>query len=375
MKSIASTEAQWRQTLQAGGPKDRSQALAFAEFALDKVSRTFALNIRVLPEPLRHEVMVAYLFCRMADTLEDAPDLDEAIKVNQLKGFSDLFASPESGLAPTVLQVTDFVQQLPQAWLNREDWEHVLLQNAEPIFGLYREFGKPVRQSISQCVREMCTGMGEFTMRQAKTREGKPLIASLEELDTYCYYVAGTVGLLLCELFSHHSGLIHSVKAKALKALAVSFGLGLQLTNILKDLHEDRERQVSFLPRNLLDEAELSPEGFHHPAQQLAAEKVWKRLLRKAKSHLEDALEYSCLLPKLEPRLRLFCLWPLFMAAETLVMLAETRNALKEGNRLKISRESVKRIVRETSLRCWSNRLIRQSFRRPMNRLEALLSA
>jgi farnesyl-diphosphate farnesyltransferase len=372
---LESTEAQWRQTLQMGGPKGKAQALAFAEFALDRVSRTFALNIRVLPDQLRQEVMVAYLFCRMADTLEDAPDLDEGVKVSQLSRFGDLFAAPASLQAPVPKLVADFVEALPESWLNHLGWEHVLLRQAESVFGLYRDFSAPVRQSIAQCVREMCAGMGEFTLRQAKTREGKPLIASLEELDTYCYYVAGTVGLLLCDLFSHHSGLIHSVKAKALKALAVSFGLGLQLTNILKDLHEDRERQVSFLPKALLDEAELSPEGFLNPAQQMAAEKVWKRLLRKAKSHLEDALEYSCLLPKLEPRLRLFCLWPLFMAAETLVMLAETRNALKEGSHLKISRESVKRIVRETSMRCWSNRLIRKSFSRPMNRLDALLSA
>jgi hypothetical protein len=48
---------------------------------------------------------------------------------------------------------------------------------------------------------------------------------------------------------------------------------------------------------------------------------------------------------------------------------------LKEGSHLKISRESVKRIVRETSMRCWSNRLLRKSFNRPMSRLEALLSA
>jgi farnesyl-diphosphate farnesyltransferase len=368
-------EAHWRETLKRGAVVGKKNTLAFAEFSLDKVSRTFALNIRVLPDQLRLEVMVAYLFCRMADTIEDAPDLPEAEKVSLLKGFSNLFEEKDPGLEPWSGRVQAFVACLPSAWTASESWEHILLRQAEPIFSLYFEFGTPVRASVAKCVQEMCSGMGEFTLRQAKTRDGKPLIASLEDLDSYCYYVAGTVGLLLCDLFSHHSGLIHSVKAKALKALAVSFGLGLQLTNILKDLHEDRERQVSFLPQTLLDEARLSPEGFLNPNQQQAAGQVWKRLLRKAKAHLEDAMEYSCLLPKLEPRMRLFCLWPLFMAAETLVMLAETREALQEGSHLKISRDSVKRIIRDTSMRCWSNRLLRASFRRPMNRLETLLSA
>src|SRR5512135_2413986 len=42
---------------------------------LPKVSRTFALAIDGLPEPLRGEVCVAYLLCRVLDTVEDAPRL------------------------------------------------------------------------------------------------------------------------------------------------------------------------------------------------------------------------------------------------------------------------------------------------------------
>jgi len=367
-------QEEWRKALNGGSISEKKEILAFAEFSLDQVSRTFALNIRVLPEQLRQEVMTAYLFCRMADTLEDAPDLAEDDKVSLLGLFSQLFDGPDSAAQPSGEATSNFILQLPTAWKASASWEHVLLFQAETIFTLYREFNLQVKQSISRCVQEMCSGMGEFTRRQARTREGKPLIASLEDLDKYCYYVAGTVGLLLCDLFSHHSPMIHTVKAKALKALAVSFGLGLQLTNILKDLHEDKDRQVSFLPQNLLDEASLSSEGFLKAEQQQAAGQIWTRLLQKAKAHLEDALEYSCLLPKLEPRMRLFCLWPLFMAAETLVLLAEKREALLEGAHLKISRGSVKRIIRETSMRCWSNRLLRASFQRPMRKLDALLS-
>src|SRR5215469_13150410 len=47
------------------GPED------FCRRALPEVSRTFALNIPVLPPPLDLVVTVAYLLCRIADTLED----------------------------------------------------------------------------------------------------------------------------------------------------------------------------------------------------------------------------------------------------------------------------------------------------------------
>ena len=47
----------------------------YCERALPRVSRTFALNIRILPQPLRAVVRQAYLLCRIADTVEDSPHL------------------------------------------------------------------------------------------------------------------------------------------------------------------------------------------------------------------------------------------------------------------------------------------------------------
>ena len=45
---------------------------AWCEATLPRVSRTFALNIRLLAGPLREAVSVGYLLCRTADTIEDA---------------------------------------------------------------------------------------------------------------------------------------------------------------------------------------------------------------------------------------------------------------------------------------------------------------
>jgi farnesyl-diphosphate farnesyltransferase len=175
--------------------------------------------------------------------------------------------------------------------------------------------------------------------------------------------VAGTVGNMLCDLFTLQSPLIGKRRAKALKALSVSFGLGLQMTNILKDVREDRDRNVSFIPQSLLAEEGLTQADYLGPQGRAGAARILDRLILKAKSHLEDALEYTCLLPRLEPRLRLFCLWPLFMAAETLALLGTNHQAYQEGTKLKISREDVSRIIRRTSVACWSNAWIRSMFR------------
>ena len=57
---------------------------------LPKVSRTFALNISVLKGDLHRSILVAYLFCRIVDTVEDAAELDPKIKIKLLMEFSQL---------------------------------------------------------------------------------------------------------------------------------------------------------------------------------------------------------------------------------------------------------------------------------------------
>jgi phytoene synthase len=55
------------------------------------------------------------------------------------------------------------------------------------------------------------------------------------ELDRYCYRVAGTVGLVMLELL----GTDHPQEARG---AAISLGIAMQLTNILRDIDEDAAR-------------------------------------------------------------------------------------------------------------------------------------
>jgi farnesyl-diphosphate farnesyltransferase len=56
-------------------PPSAAADRAFCDAMLPKVSRTFAICIRLLPSDLEHPVLVAYLLCRVADTIEDTPDI------------------------------------------------------------------------------------------------------------------------------------------------------------------------------------------------------------------------------------------------------------------------------------------------------------
>ncbi|MDP7111678.1 MAG: squalene/phytoene synthase family protein, partial [Myxococcota bacterium] len=54
---------------------------------LPRVSRTFALSIEALPEPLRRAVRAAYLLCRIVDTIEDDPALRAAERARMFDLF------------------------------------------------------------------------------------------------------------------------------------------------------------------------------------------------------------------------------------------------------------------------------------------------
>jgi farnesyl-diphosphate farnesyltransferase len=97
----------------------------------------------------------------------------------------------------------------------------------------------------------MGMGMGQFQLRGDKIG-----LQDLEELDQYCYYVAGVVGQMLTTLFCLYSPEI-AKNHDALMASAVSFGQGLQMTNILKDVWEDFQRGDCWLPRRI-----FADEGF-----------------------------------------------------------------------------------------------------------------
>ena len=60
-------------------------------YMLQKVSRTFALNIRALGITVRRPVLLGYLFCRIADTVEDSNNMDVREKSRLLRLFYDIF--------------------------------------------------------------------------------------------------------------------------------------------------------------------------------------------------------------------------------------------------------------------------------------------
>jgi farnesyl-diphosphate farnesyltransferase len=334
----------------------------YSSFMLEKVSRTFALNINVLPgvtAGLKQQMLLAYLFCRMADTVEDDPILSAEQKKERLQLFSNVFSQSTTDQA---LQAgEEFVNALPNHWQGNCDYNHILCENLQWPLQLYLEFPSEVQGVISHTIQEMCTGMASYALKQEQAGDWMSL-QTVAQLDDYCYYVAGVVGTMITGLFSANSIFIGPNKQKQLHSLSVSFGLGLQLVNIMKDVVEDSHRGVCYIPQELANPYQVTTRQLFDPSNKSIAQKVMQAMVQKAYAHLCDALDYTLSIPRLEPRMRLFCLWPLFMALENLVAIGDGSKSFAQDSKVKITRAQVKAIIRNTILLVPSNFLLKQYF-------------
>jgi len=315
---------------------------------LQDVSRTFALTIPQLPERLRTVISNAYLLCRIADTIED----DSALTPAQARRFADMFVAVVAGRIPAEEFAGELFPLLSDATIPAE---HDLIKHTPTVIRITHGFNSVQRRALERCIRIMARGMADY--QAVESLEG---LEDLSALDEYCYYVAGVVGEMLTELFCDYSAEINRNRDTMMQ-LAVSFGQGLQMTNILKDTWEDRKRGACWLPRDIfrregLNLADLQP-GQDNPA----FARGLGVLIAVARDHLQDALKYTLMIPPQETGIRRFCLWALGMAVLTLNKLNKRRN-FSAGNEVKISRRSVRATVFITSLCARNNRALNLLF-------------
>ncbi len=263
---------------------------------LIRVSRTFALTIRMLHDPLRTYASAAYLLCRVVDTIEDCESLSTESKCVYLRDFCGrISGTPGSGSAGA-------------AFGDPATWEERLTLHESDILDLIRSFPVDIQDIIFRYVVEMAEGMVMFLEQQ--NERGILHFQSHEQLDQYCYYVAGTVGLMMNDMFAAISGTDKSADTGS----AVELGLGLQLTNIVKDIQKDRLRNIHYCPPG---------ENPHWPGQVSTPSEDdpnWEifSLASAAISHLTGGKEYILGLESSLNQYKLFCATNYLMAWKTL---------------------------------------------------------
>lgn len=107
-------------------------------------------------------------------------------------------------------------------------------------------------------------------------------MGSDEELIRYCYRVAGTVGLMMCAALGVVDPQAH--------AFAIDLGIGMQLTNISRDVAEDARMGRVYVPVDRLARVGVGPEALlNGSADRVAVGSVVLDLLDLADRYYESA--------------------------------------------------------------------------------------
>lgn len=310
----------------------------FCQTALEGVSRSFAQPIAALPPALRVAVTCGYLLCRVADTIEDAPG---AIAAERDAHF-DRFIAALEGRA----RATEFERELP-GWPGTEA-ELQLAAGLARVIRVLDAASPAMAAIVRRWVSEMVGGMRVYAHREAG-HDGLRAPHTVSDLERYCYFVAGTVGHMLTELFLAHMGPSAAPLERTLRGRAESFGAGLQLVNILKDVTDDRARGWAFVPRELADLDALTHRSI-------------APLFDLARTKLDDALEYTLAIPAEHLGVRIFCLLPVFMAARTLMLARDNDDVFTPGRPVKIPRREVEQLAADCLALATSDDLLRTAY-------------
>lgn len=324
----------------------RRQPGKFCHAILPAVSRTFALGIKVLPGHLGQAVLDAYLLCRIADTIEDSLVVDATHKARLFDEFLVALDRPDA------LQTF-----LDGVTILRGNTAHLTLtHNTDLVLAHFATLPIPTQRIVRKWVTEMVVGMRKFVLLYPNGIR----IQTVSEYKEYCYYVAGTVGYMLTDLWREHSSSIDDKRYAALGQRSREFAEALQTVNILKDVAVDAESENSvYIPEELLSAHGSSQRTILAPELIANNREALTQLIHLARHDLEEARNYLLLLPRRAVSIRLFCIFPLLLAYATLRDLMESTAMLQPGGSVKISRREVKSLMLTGALVSGSNAGVR----------------
>jgi farnesyl-diphosphate farnesyltransferase len=339
-----------RETFTAQENRDDAKRLRyaarFANAVLPEVSRTFAISIRFLPGTLGRAVLTAYLLCRIADTIEDDGSASPDRKAELLDAFLRCLSDRDA--ADAFPQVAADIHGEPA---------HVdLLRHTDLVCVLLRSLPAHTRARVEHWVGVMAHGMRKFVQLYPRGIR----IQTVAEYREYCYYVAGTVGCMLTELWYEHAPSVGKPEFTQLWTKCRQFGEALQTVNILKDIAWDAEHENAiYIPETSLAEHGSSHSTLLDDAHLEGNQATVATFIQLAWTDLDDALEYILMIPRRAVAIRAFCVLPLLFAYATLRDLSASRAMLHRGGVVKITRAEVRTLMVAGLLALCSNRALR----------------
>nr|ACY70872.1 phytoene synthase [Tripsacum sp. ZF-2009] len=213
----------------------------------EEYAKTFYLGTMLMTEERRRAIWAIYVWCRRTDELVDGPNANYITPTaldRWEKRLEDLFTGRPYDMLDAAL--SDTISRFPI--------------DIQPF-------------------RDMIEGM-RSDLRKTRYND-------FDELYMYCYYVAGTVGLMSVPVM----GIAPESKAttESVYSAALALGIANQLTNILRDVGEDARRGRIYLPQDELAQAGLSDEDIFKGVVTNRWRNFMKRQIKRARMFFEEA--------------------------------------------------------------------------------------
>lgn len=307
---------------------------------LREVSRSFYLTLRVLPEPVRPQIGVAYLLARATDTVADSEALPVKDRLRSLEELRDRIVGGRE-------TAVDF-RHIPED--SATPGERALLRRIEEAVALLNGFSCFDRCCIREVLNTIVSGQTKDLERfHAATGNRLTALETTAELDDYTFRVAGCVGEFWTRLCRQHLYPKAKLEVGQYCRDAIRFGQGLQRVNILRDLPADLRKGRCYVPVDGLNRYALRPSDLLDPSNEARFRGLYREHLEVAAEDLKAGWRYTCATPREQFRVRLACALPLLIGAETLRMLA-AGNVLDAGRRIKVPRGRVKSLLLQATL-------------------------
>ena len=333
---------------------------------LKSVSRAFYLSMRALPRGMREPVSVAYLLARAADTIADTASMPVDRRLAHLRVFRDILAGARRDAAAELAAALSDLQST--------DGERELLDSLPDVFALLNGMAPADASPIRSVVDTLTSGMlFDLTTFGAEDSGELAALQTSDELDEYCYMVAGCVGEFWTALSIAHTPSLGDWDKREMSEIGVRFGIALQMTNILRDVPKDLRIGRCYLPQTELARLGLRTQDLLDPASADRARPLLLWGIRRTLYRFADAQRYILAIPRRNLRLRLAALWPALIGLATLAELARSDDWLNPNTRIKVSRRAVYGIIALSLIYGRSNTLLNLWFRRLQRRVEHYL--
>ena len=190
---------------------------------------------------------------------------------------------------------------------------------------------------LQRWLKEMNFGMQKFLKQE---------VYSFDDLDEYCYYVAGTPSGFLTELIRKRSKDLSEEDSSILKKNERDFGLFLQKVNIIRDFREDiLDNEKIFWPGFLFEKYQVKPEKLLDEANKEKSMEILEYMLDNACKHIEPVKAYLNSIPDEYAGFRAGAAVNFAMGVATLDTMRNNSKVFYGDKPVKISHESRDNII------------------------------